>query len=194
MKNKTKEIGEEIIIKESKPVSLMVSKVKSLVIVSTDEDVVKATEFLVNVKNKLDSLEEERKGYTQPINESLKKINARFKELTEPLKEAERTVKDAILSYREKKEEERLKVQEKMQKQTKDPNLEIMPSLPDIVESKSGESRTSKKWVFEVEDEKKVPREYLVVDAVKVNEAIKNGERNIAGLKIFQKETLSIYR
>jgi len=188
------QIIEDTIKKETKPVSLMVSKSEKLALVKTDEDVIKATEFLVQVKNKIDSLEEERQSYTKPINESLRRLNARFKELTEPLRSAEKTVKEAVLEYRAKREAVRLVEEEKLRKENKNPNLALTDVLPDIIESKSGESRTSKKWVFEIVDEKKVPREYLTVDKSKVDEAISNGVRKIIGLNIFQKENLSIYR
>ncbi len=192
---KTENIAiEDTINKETKPVSLMVSKSEKLVLVKTDEDVVKATEFLVQVKTKIDSLEEERQSYTKPINESLRRLNARFKELTEPLRTAEKAVKEAILSYRAKREDERLEEQARLQKKNGNSAIALMDVLPDIIESKSGESRTSKRWVFEIEDEKKIPREYLKVDDEKVTDAISKGERKIAGLRIFQKETLSIYR
>lgn len=192
---KTENIAiEETINKETKPVSLMVSKADKLALVKTDEDVVKATEFLVQVKNKIDSLEEERQSYTKPLNESLRRLNSRFKELTEPLKTAERVVKEAILSYRIKREETRLKEQARLQKKNGNTNISLMDVLPDIIESKSGETRTTKRWTFEIIDEKKIPREYLEVNVTKVNEAISAGVRKIAGLNILQKESLSVYR
>jgi len=194
MKKTQDNVIDEKINKETKTVSTMVSKSSKLTLVKTDEDVTKATEFLVQVKNKIDEYEEERQGYTKPLNETLRKLNARFKELTEPLKTAARTVNDAILSYREEKEAKRLIEQAKFQKKNGNTDIELSSTLPDIVESKSGESRVSKHWTFEVVDEKKVPREYLTVNDAKVDEAIKNGVREIAGLKIFQKERLSIYR
>lgn len=179
---------------EKSVVVKIAKKSEKLVLVKSDEDVVKATEFLVQVKTKIDSLEEERQSYTKPINESLRRLNARFKELTEPLKNAEKIVKEAILSYRAERETKRLEDETKLQKKNGNSNIILQDALPNIIESKSGESRTSVKWVFEVEDEKKVPREYLVVDDTKVNEAIRSGTRKIPGLKIFQKESLSIYR
>jgi len=194
MKKTQDNVIDEKINKETKTVSTMVSKSSKLTLVKTDEDVTKATEFLVQVKNKIDEYEEERQGYTKPLNETLRKLNARFKELTEPLKTAARTVNDAILSYREEKEAKRLIEQAKFQKKNGNTDIELSSTLPDIVESKSGESRVSKHWTFEVVDEKKVPHEYLTVNDAKVDEAIKNGVREIAGLKIFQKERLSIYR
>jgi len=185
---------EKTIKKEAKPVSLMITKADKLIIIKKDGDVIKATEFLIQVKNKIDELEDERKSYTQPINQSLRKLNSRFKELTEPLRKAEKIVKEAVLEYSEKREKERIEEEKKIQKETGNKNIKVVDSLPEIIESKSGESRTTKRWTFEVINEKKIPREYLMTDEKKVNSAIKNGVRKIAGLKIYQKKTLSIYR
>ena len=47
-------------------------------------------------------------------------------------------------------------------------------------------------WAFEVTDKSKLPLEYLKVDEVAIRNAIRNGERDIAGVKIFQKPQLSL--
>jgi len=178
---------------EVKEVSLITTKSNELVVIKSDADIVKAAEFLVFVKDKINSLEDERQLYTKPINESLKRLNSRFKSLTEPLKEAERAVKDAIIKYKAEREEQRLKDQDKLQKKNGDMNIALIDSVPDIVESKSGEIRTTRRWVFEIVEVNKVPKEYLMIDSDKVNEAISEGIRNIPGLKIYQKEDLSVY-
>ena len=41
-----------------------------------------------------------------------------------------------------------------------------------------------------MEDETKVPRQYLALDSTRINAAIKAGIREIPGLKIFQKESV----
>ena len=47
-------------------------------------------------------------------------------------------------------------------------------------------------WTFEVEDISKVPVEFLSINSVAVNSAIKSGVREIPGIKIFQKSSVSI--
>lgn len=179
---------------EVKEVSLITSKSNKLVVIKSDADIVKAVEFLVLVKDKINTLEDERQFYTKPINESLKRLNARFKELTEPLKNAERAVKDAINNYKQAREEQRLKDQDKLQKKNGNANIVLIDSIPDIVESKSGEIRTTRRWVYEIVDVNKIPKEYLTLDTDKVNEAISEGIRSIPGLKIYQKEDISVYK
>ena len=63
---------------------------------------------------------------------------------------------------------------------------------PAVVEADVGNSTVQKRWTFKVEDITKVPADYLIVDTAEVNNAIADGVREIKGLKIFQKETLSV--
>ena len=48
-----------------------------------------------------------------------------------------------------------------------------------------------KRWTYAVENAAKVPREYLVIDSGKVRDAIANGVRSIAGLRIFEDEDMA---
>lgn len=47
-------------------------------------------------------------------------------------------------------------------------------------------------WDFEVTDKSKLPLEYLKVDEVAIRNAIRNGERDIAGVNIYQKPQISL--
>lgn len=42
------------------------------------------------------------------------------------------------------------------------------------------------KWIFEIEDESQIPKEFLSIDEKKIQMAIKGGIRNIPGVKIFE--------
>ncbi len=187
-----KELDEKI-KKENKSIVQISSRANKVAIIKSNEDLIKAVEFLVQVKNKLKNYEEERLSYTEPINKTLKRLNDRFKILTEPLKLAQRGVKDAVLTYRKEKEEKRQIEEKKIRKKNGNENIILPEIVPDIVESKSGEIRTRKNWVFKIVEEKKVPREYLKTDDIKINKAIREGERKIKGLEIYQEEDLSTY-
>lgn len=59
--------------------------------------------------------------------------------------------------------------------------------------NQSGENATVRMtWAFDVVDLAQVPAEFIVVNEKAVREAIKNGVREIAGLKIYQKPTVAI--
>jgi hypothetical protein len=50
----------------------------------------------------------------------------------------------------------------------------------------AGSASPKKKWLFKVDDFDKIPRSHLMVDDKSINRAIKNGERVIPGLVIYE--------
>lgn len=50
----------------------------------------------------------------------------------------------------------------------------------------------TKRWVFEITNATLVPREFLQVDEKKVKEAVAAGTRTIAGIRIYQDESISL--
>lgn len=178
---------------ENKNVSLITKQATKAIVIKSDKDLSKASEFLIKIKGQLKELETERKTFTAPINESLTRLNKRFAELTDPLKDAESKLKVAILDYKKEREVKRIEDEKKLQKENGNTDIAITDRVPDIIETQSGELRTRKTWTFKIVDITKVPKEYLTVDDKKVKTKIKEGERKIKGLEIYQEETLSAY-
>ena len=50
--------------------------------------------------------------------------------------------------------------------------------------------KLDKDWRWETNLFNQIPREFLQVDEIKVNKAVRDGTRDIPGIRIFQKETL----
>lgn len=78
------------------------------------------------------------------------------------------------------------------------PEVKAPPPTPFIPASRKrsvdeGSSRIVVKWVFEVEDLKCIPLEYLQIDERAIREAIEAGVRQIPGLKIHEKRE-TVYR
>ena len=181
----------ELKIEEPKTLALIISDANKIVI-KKNEDIVVATEFLSKIKAEKTSLKEQKDSYTQPLNASLKKLNADYKTMVAPLEEAETYIKSAITELRIEQEKER-KVREKELKKEngKDAFVEQAPAK---FEGEQGELRFKKTWTFTITSEKKIPREYLKADEVKIRKAVvSDGVRRIEGIKIFQKETPAIY-
>lgn len=57
-----------------------------------------------------------------------------------------------------------------------------------------GAATVSKVWRFKVLDLEQVPRAYMTLNETAVREAIRTGAREIAGLEIYQDESLSVRR
>jgi len=174
--------------KQKKSVELVVSKIEKFVKITDNEGFIKADELRIKIKTKLAEFEKERTSYTAPLNESLSKLNAKFKELTVPLKEAQKRIEQMMLEYRQKEEEKRAKKEAELIEKTGNQLVTITGSVPEVIETSLGRTSFTKSWTFEVVDLSKVSRKYLMIDEDKVKEAIASGEREINGLRIFEKE------
>lgn len=150
------------------------------------------------------TIESERKRITQPLNESLRATNGLFKKLSDPVEAALTLVKGKILRFKleeQKRVDEKLaelKAMELAQSQSAE------PSRPEAVDAQSlnavgheavtsarggfGSVSTQKRWTFRVKDKLEVPPVYLLVDEKRVNQAIRDGMRDIPGLEIYQEE------
>lgn len=51
---------------------------------------------------------------------------------------------------------------------------------------------TTKRWVFEIKDDKQIPREYMQVNETLIRGAINQGVREIPGVRIYQEESISL--
>jgi hypothetical protein len=60
------------------------------------------------------------------------------------------------------------------------------------MEVTDGKLSKVKKWVWELEDKSLVPCDYLCLDEKKINEMVKLGVQQIPGIKIYEKEEISL--
>lgn len=170
-------------------------------VITSNEDYTKAGDTLKVVQNRIKKLEEKRKEYTQPLDESKKRIMADFQSISKPLEDFVQQVKSKMVEwYREeqkrKDEEQKLLEAEALKKAKEEGKSEIEVAIVNQeVKTQRGDLATTsvkKVWKFTVEDETKVPREYLCVDEKKIKLAMSDGVRKIEGVKIFQDEQISI--
>lgn len=178
-------------------------KQANAVIVKNTEQSVQASDQLGLIKSALKKIEEKRLSFTKPLNESLRAINSTFAELKAPLNSALCVVDSKIHAFRsaERKriEAETAKVlteENKRQKlrdahEAKGHKVTENPPLAKPLElTQVDPTPVRKDWVWEVDHINQIPREFLMVDTVSINNAVRSGERMINGIRIFQKETL----
>lgn len=182
-----------------------------MLVVKDEKTLKEATEFLGKVAKAKKQLEERRQFFVKPLNEQIKRINELFKRMTLPLENAESIVKNAILKYREavekarREEEERLKKQwekeqKKLEKKAQKEGIPLPPPVPPptlqpqekTVETDTAQVTARLVWDFEIVDETKIPREFLMPNEKAIRAAIKAGVRNIPGIRIFQREELAV--
>lgn len=150
-------------------------------IVETEDHAVLASEQIKKIKRVWKVIEEKRKEYTAPLNQTLKAINKDFKAMQSPLSEAEKVLKTKILDW------EKTRVVE-------EPADEFEEALDNPNEI--GYAKVRKQWVFRVYNKSEVPLDFLVVDEAKVREHMrlfaKGGAQAIPGIKFKQVKNLAV--
>jgi len=183
----------EVIQKAESDAALMAQQAEAIQVTTTEQEE-QAYTTLTQIKQAIKTIESKRKEITKPLNTSLKTTNAMFKKLAAPFIEADRIVRDKVMDFRqlqEKKAEKELKRRQKIQAAHEAKGHETHEiTEPEVKVSK--ETVVAKRWTFEVVDVNKVPREYLSVNHVLINKAIRDGVREIDGLNIFQVEGLRV--
>ncbi len=185
----------------SKDVTVIKKEFESISI-ETQEDFIKATEFVSKVKGRLSRIEDLRKFFVAPLKLHIKDIDSKFKPQSKFLESIIDDIKSKISTYHLKKEEEarieekRLeKLREKRDERREKSGLEQIATPVATVKrpessakTESGTVTTRKVWKFRVVDINKVPRSFLrcsIVHAT-VQQKIDAGIREIKGLEIYE--------
>lgn len=152
------------------------------------------------IAQSLKKIEERRKFFTQPLNHQIKNINQLFKGYSEPFVQADKIVRAKMITYRQEQEQKRLEEEKKMKKEAekiaKKEGIDVSEVMAsqDAQEAPSATDKTSirKIWTFEILDIAKIPRQFLMPDETSIRNAIRSGVRKIAGVKIFEKDIVTI--
>lgn len=165
--------------------------------IADDKGMEKATEMLSNINKLGDMLKKRKDGIIKPINAGLLNIRNLFRPAEANKLEAEKIIKDKMIKYQTKVEEdlkkEEGKIEARVDKGTLKPEtgvkkLDELKPVENKVESKSGSVAFKDVKVVKVEDESKIPREYFELNMVKVRrDALaldKEGKDQIPGVKV----------
>ena len=162
-----------------------------------------ANEILTKINYGLKQIEGKRTSFTAPLNQSLKEINATFKKMVEPIKYAKESLTSRLMSWRRqeqarideerakavREEERRRKIQEAHAAKGHVVKEDITPVVKPIPFSVNDTTKVQLRWTYEIEDDTKIPRDYLTVNGPAITQAVRAGVRDIPGVKIYQKET-----
>jgi hypothetical protein len=194
---------------------LTISRAKTITIVRDPETNLTVSEWAVQTRKMAKELEELRKRIVTPYNTYLTQVNRFFKLYTDPLGQTETYLRRLLDGYRQFQENEALRItaeQEaqarKIQKQLeeeakaakeKDVHYEpapvvapVAPEVQKVTRTSGGSTSQRKDWVFEVEDESLIDREFLMLNEKKLREHIKGGLRNTPGIRIYEEFTTRI--
>jgi len=189
------------LIKQIEPIkdsiNQAVAEATSLVI-KTNEDMPMATDLLGRIKSIGKRITEAKETITKPLNEALKNARSFFSPVESEYEKAERIVKTKMLDFQRletikaAKKAEVLAKKVEYGKMTFEKAAEKITAVAPkkVVESEHStvQFRTVKEVV--VVDESLVPREYLVLDMVKIRKVALAGVE-IPGVKVEEKQTIA---
>lgn len=135
----------------------------------------------------------ERKGITQPINDALRQINAKYKPFTQMCDRVIAHLKSLTVAYQTREQEAaqaRLAVAATAQS-----HEEIAQSVASIATPVAGISMR-KNWTWEIVDASQIPREYYVLDTARLDREAKRLEdgMSVPGIRPINKPTAALSR
>jgi len=189
------------LIKELAPIKAQVSKaelvVRSLQI-KTANDLTAATDILGKIKIVGKQIAEKKESITKPLNEALRNARAFFAPIEAQWNEAERIVKGKMIEYQNAELAKAAKKTEVIEKKVEAGKMSFEKAANKIeaisptksVEAKTGaiQFRTIKEVV--IEDESKLPREYLMPNMAKIRTVALAG-MSIPGVKVVDKQIVA---
>lgn len=163
--------------------------------VKSEEDYRMAGEGVRHCKTVLATFEDKRKAVTGPLNKAKQEVDGWFRELRAPYEEAESYLKQQLLEYQARQEQERVRLAGELKAAAGDvPQImtlaaqaqqTIPPPLAGI------QNRVVKKW--RVVNEDLVPRQVMTIDTYKVHECMKQGI-TIPGIEYYEEQIIAARR
>jgi len=173
--------------------------------VADDATASQATSIAGDVKRLSKTIDQRRKELIEEPSGYVKAVNSMAKMFTAPAGEIETLLKRKLSAYQAQRELERRKAEEeirkaqaelyrKQQEEAKAAHVEPPPppapipiKAETVTRSDSGASAHVRKvWKAEILDSREVPREFCEPSMKLINEAVKGGIRQIAGVRIFE--------
>ncbi len=173
------------------------------VVVKDDDTANSAIDLAGNIKKALDMIDDQFKEHTDAHNTYVKAVQKVRDFWKKPLNKAYKHLTGLLGLYEHQKEVQRLRDEkfakeqaEALQKKikadakaagVKAPEITIpVTTKKETMRGEKGTLITKKRWTWEVMDEDKVPRQYLKIDNKALTTAVRAGERNIKGVRIFE--------
>lgn len=173
----------------------IITKAENLTI-ATQEDMVTATSVLSELNRAKDAIILEREKVTRPLLDALNAERARWKPqelkldtLITKIRGAMTTFQTALIAKQRSQEEAIAKKVESgaIKPETAVRKLESLDTINKKVETASGSVSFKTVMRFEVVDIDVVPNEYLLVDEVKIRQALKEG-KSIPGVRKYDEQ------
>jgi len=145
--------------------------------VSSDKEMKSAVEMLSRANLHLDEITKEKEKLTKPLNQTLKEIRSRYKPVEEKLESIITAIRTELTRYQtiqineQKAEEDRISKlvsKGKIDMETAIQKIESAPQPIVAMTTNSGSISFRPVRCFEIQDHKKIPKEYILLNETMV--------------------------
>lgn len=170
--------------------------------IADDAGYEEAGRVVVEMKSKIKVLEEQRKTWVDPLNQTVKSINAFFKPVVTEWENVVEGLKAAMVAYQQHialEKQAALVAAGQLAAQgsavgsgAEVQQYQALVALGAAPAPKAEGISMREKWSWRVTDGSLVPREYLGVDVQKVNEAVRQGKGStqIPGIEVYREDVV----
>jgi predicted nuclease with TOPRIM domain len=169
-----------------------ISKKSTELVVKDNESQTVASDMRIQIKTFQKRLKERLNWFIEPSQTFVKMMKNSFDLIFNKLDSADDNLENKMVMFHEEQErllreeqEKLVKKNEKLMAKGKVP-VPVPDAIETSVQSEEGKVIFTKAWTFSIEKDTDVPREYCSPDTVKIRQAIQQGIRNIAGVRIFE--------
>ena len=166
--------------------------------ISNAAEYLQAGQGLVEIKSRWKAVEEKRTSLVKPLNDVVKNINAMFKPVLDQWDTTMDVVKRAMIDYQVQEADVQRKALEAaaamaQQGQTGQ-EFTALVAQGSAMPAKAQGISTRVMWRWKVTDVALVPREYLCVDASKLDAVVKEAKEgvNIPGIEVYREEVMAV--
>lgn len=181
----------QLLLTVKRRISTLESQAK-MVDIEGAEDLAKATDIVTKLKDAGSNIKKIKESVTKPLNEALKNVREMFKPVEEQYTVSEKIIKDKILAYSRKVNEEAAiseqKIAESLEKgtikqETAERKIESLDRVESTTRGSIGSVQFRKIQRVEIIDESLIPRKYLEVNMTAIRRDALSGV-NIPGVKV----------
>lgn len=142
-------------------------------VINNDQDARQAVSMALQARKLATALDNSRKEITKPQLDFQKAVNKLVKDYEKKLKDIEESLTCRLNDWIKVDDQDALTPIEK-------------------IEVEDGSMKRTLSWEFDVEDSKEIPFKYMMPDIKEIEKAIKAGIREIPGIKIYEKQELTL--
>lgn len=193
----------EIETKELSVLKGQVSKAENAalaLVVDNQESYEKGVDIGVKLKQVGKAVKQQKELITRPLNDALKAARDFFNPIESQFDSAELIVKNKLLAYKRKKDEEARIEEERlaarvekgtMKIETAEKKIDAIERVENTTRGKTGESQIRKVKKVRIVDEALIPRNYLVPEMVLIRKDALAGVA-IPGTEVYEEESMAL--